>query len=483
MSLKAKTISGLLWTFGQQIGVQGINFIVQIFLARILAPEAFGLIAMLYVFTAIGNSLVDGGMTSSLIRTKELDNRDYSTVFFINIIVSIFVYFVLFISSPLIATFYNQPELSLIIKVYCLVIVIQAFNAVQTTKLTKEMNFKLQMMMQIPATIVAGVCAIFLAKLGYGVWSLVWMHLINTLLFTLQHWIFTKWKPILVFDKVKLKHHFNFGYKLTLSSLLGVLYINTYRILIGKIYSAVQLGYFHQANSLSMFPVNNISKALNKVSYPVFSSLSDNNVRLREAYKQIGIHVSWIICPIMVFLIVFAEPVFYTILTEKWLPAVPYFQILCFSAIFYPHSLYSLNILAAKGRSDLHLKIEVYKKIISILILVGFFKFGVKGIVIAAALGMLSSTIINLYTCSKLLQYQLYKQFGNFLPFLFLSILLALLINHLDNLLGIIDYIDSKLLLLIFNATLFFMIYIVLTILFKMVQVKYFLHNFVKKNY
>lgn len=460
MSLKAKTISGLLWTFGQQIGVQGINFIVQIFLARILAPEAFGLIAMLYVFTAIGNSLADGGMTSSLIRSKELDNRDYSTVFFINVIVSLLVYFVLFISSPLIATFYNQPELSLIIKVYCLVIVIQAFNAVQTTKLTKEMNFKLQMMMQIPATIVAGVCAIFLAKLGYGVWSLVWMHLINTLLFTLQHWIFTKWKPILVIDKAKLKYHFNFGYKLTLSGLVSTIYSNVYRIIIGKFYSTSQLGYYHQANSLSMFPVNNLSKALNKVTYPLFSKLSDQPIKLLEAYKNVSKHVFWIICPIMVYLIVFAEPIFRLLLTDKWLPAVLYFQILSLAAIFYPHSLYSLNILAAKGRSDLHLKIEIYKKVFSLIGLVLFmYLYGIIGVIIASALSMFIHFIFNAYICGKLLNYSIIKQVLAFIPVLLLTISIVGTIKILFD----FFHLKNLILELICSGVVFFGVYILLS--------------------
>lgn len=460
MSLKAKTISGLLWTFGQQIGVQGINFIVQIFLARILAPEAFGLIAMLYVFTAIGNSLADGGMTSSLIRSKELDNRDYSTVFFINVIVSLLVYFVLFISSPLIATFYNQPELSLIIKVYCLVIVIQAFNAVQTTKLTKEMNFKLQMMMQIPATIVAGVCAIFLAKLGYGVWSLVWMHLINTLLFTLQHWIFTKWKPILVIDKAKLKYHFNFGYKLTLSGLVSTIYSNVYRIIIGKFYSTSQLGYYHQANSLSMFPVTNISRALNKVTYPLFSKLSDQPLKLLEAYKNVSKYVFWLICPIMVYLIVFAEPIFRLLLTDKWLPAVIYFQILCAAAVFYPHSLYSLNILAAKGRSDLHLKIEIYKKVFSLIGLVLFmYLYGIIGVIIASALSMFIHFIFNAYICGKLLNYSIIKQVLAFIPVLLLTISIVGTIKILFD----FFHLKNLILELICSGVVFFGVYILLS--------------------
>lgn len=469
MSLKKKTLTGLLWTFGQQVGVQGVNFIVQIILARLLMPEAFGLISMIFVFNAIGNSLVDGGMTSSLIRSKKLDNRDYSTVFFINIGVSLIVYFILFFLSKWISVFYNQPELEYVIKVYCLVIVIQALNAVQTTKLTKEMNFKLQMMMQIPSSVISGICAIILAYYGHGVWSLVWMYIINSSLYAIQCWIFTKWRPSLIFDKEKFKYHFNFGYKLTLSGLLSTLYSNLYRIIIGKFYSANQLGFYHQANSLSMFPVNNITRALNKVSYPLFSKLSDNPVKLLEAYKMISKYIFWIICPIMIYLIIFADHLFRIVLTEKWLPAVPYFQILCLSVIFYPHSMYSLNILAAKGRSDLHLKIEIYKKSIGLIVLVALmYLFGMMGVVIASAISLMIGFVFNSYNCGVLLNYSLLRQILDFIPTLTISVGLGFITKYLILSLNL----GNDIINLVFTMILFGLFYFSTTLSTKVITLK-----------
>lgn len=224
MSLKQKTISGIAWTLGQQVGVQGINFFVQILLARLLVPADFGLIAMVQVFMTIGAALMDGGMTSSLIRTKNADNRDYSTVFYMNIMASILIYGIVFFAAPLIASFFDQPLLTLLVRVYTLSFVIQALVGVQTTKLTKEMNFKLQMYMQLPSTLIGGIVGVVLAYQNYGVWSLVWMQLIMSFLFMIQHWFRSNWKPTLLFDKVKLKEHFGFGYKITLSTLLTTLF-------------------------------------------------------------------------------------------------------------------------------------------------------------------------------------------------------------------------------------------------------------------
>lgn len=469
MSLKAKTISGVFWTFGQQTTVQGINFFIQILLARILLPEAFGVIAMLQVFISIGNSLAEGGMASSLIRVKSPNQTDYSTVFFINIAVSILVYLLLFLSAPFIAEFYREPELSPIVKVYSLIIIVQAFNTVQTTKLTKEMNFKLQMYMQIPSVVISGIVGVILAESGFGVWSLIWMQLVNVFLFTLFHWTFTKWRPRIVVDKESIRYHLNFGYKLTVSGLISTLYSNIYRIIIGKYYSAIQLGFYQQANALSMFPVNNLSKALSKVSYPVFSSLQDDPLKMRSAYLQIGRYLFWIICPLMIFLIVFAKPIFLIVLTEKWLPAVPYFQILSSAAVFYPHSLYSLNILAAKGRTDLHLKIEVYKKVIGLVILLCLLNQGVEGIVIASALGMFSGTLINSYYCGQLINCPIGKQFRHLLPFLLLSGILVGLSYVLDSTF-LTRFLDSVLVQLLILGTLFFGTYVLLSIKFRLVE-------------
>src|SRR5690606_76912 len=299
MSLKKKAINGILWTLGQQIGVQGINFVVQIILARLLKPEAFGLIAMIQVFLAIGVALMDSGMISSLIRTKDADQADYSTVFFINLFSSIIIYLILFFTAPFIASFFEQPLLELIIRVYTLSFIIQALVGVQSARLTKEMNFKLQMYMQIPSSVIGGVVGIILAYQGFGVWSLVWMHLVKTFLFMIQHWFKTKWKPSLIFDKQKFKYHFNFGYKLTLSSLLTALYTNSYTLVIAKMFSATQLGFYNQANTLRMFPIRNLTTALQKVTYPLFSSIQDDNQKLKSVFKRITLLVFFIVYPVM----------------------------------------------------------------------------------------------------------------------------------------------------------------------------------------
>ena len=239
MSLKQKTISGVFWTFSQQFSVQLINFLVQIVLARMLAPAEFGLLAMIAVFNSIGTALMDGGMTASLIRTPKPDNGDYSSVFYTNLFVSIILYIILFVCSPLIATFYKQSALNAIIRVYSISFVVNALVGVQTTRLTKEMRFKTQMAMQIPSVIVGGITGIVLAYYGFGVWSLVWMNLAESILFTAQHWIFSGWYPSLTIDKSKLNDHFRFGYKLTIASISNAIYSNVYNIIIGKYFSVI----------------------------------------------------------------------------------------------------------------------------------------------------------------------------------------------------------------------------------------------------
>ena len=278
MSLKKQAIAGVKWTFVQQFSVQIINFSVQIVLARLLMPEMFGLIAMVVIFISIGQALMDGGMTSSLIRTNNPDQLDYSTVFITNIIMSLVVYGVVFIAAPYIALFYNQEILTNIIRILSLTFVIRALVAVHMAKLTKEMNFKLQMKLQIPSTILASAVGITMAYKGYGVWSLVWLNLVQAISFTVQTLLFMTWRPLLIFNFEKFKYHFNFGYKLTLASLIDVIFNDAYRIIIGKFYSPTTVGFFHQAETLRLFPVQQISAVVGKVTYPLFAKMSDDLV-------------------------------------------------------------------------------------------------------------------------------------------------------------------------------------------------------------
>src|SRR5690606_20983262 len=236
MSLKQKTITGLFWSFTEQFTSKGIGFLVQIVLARILLPDELGLIAMITVFIGIGHSMVDSGMTSSLIRTSNPGQRDYSTVFYINVIVSFVVYGIIYVCAPAIGSFYEQPMLVDLVRVYALIIVIQSFVTVQITRMTKEMNFRIQMIIQVPSIIVGGIVGIILASRGWGVWALVYMALVKTIISTVQYWIYTGWRPDWVFDRQRLWEHFNFGYKLTLAGFINIIFINAYNIVIGKFF-------------------------------------------------------------------------------------------------------------------------------------------------------------------------------------------------------------------------------------------------------
>ncbi|HET7119391.1 MAG TPA: lipopolysaccharide biosynthesis protein, partial [Hanamia sp.] len=280
MSLRKTAISGMIWAFAQQFGTQAIGFFVSIIMARLLLPKEFGLIGMISVFIGIGNSLITSGLTQSLIRTSNANQEDYSTIFYFNLLGSIIIYLVLFFFAPLIAAFFSQPVLINIIRLYCLSFIITAFSEVQLTKLTKEMNFKLQMTITIPSLICSALLGIFLAFKGYGVWSLVWMSLFQSFLSTVQLWFQTGWSPSLVFNIEKFRYHFKFGYKITLSGLLNTIFNNIYQIIIGKFFVAADVGFYTRANSLKQLPVTNISSALNKVTYPLFASIQNDDLRL-----------------------------------------------------------------------------------------------------------------------------------------------------------------------------------------------------------
>ncbi|MGF7231334.1 lipopolysaccharide biosynthesis protein [Arachidicoccus sp.] len=426
MSLKKQAISGLFWTFTQQFSVQAINVIVGIVLARILMPSAFGLIGMLAIFVAIGASLMDSGMTSSLIRTTKADQGDYSTVFFVNLIFSVILYLVIFLCAPWIGDFYRQPILIPIVRVYTISFIIRAFVGVQTTKLTKEMRFKEQMLMQIPSSIVGGVVGIIMAYKGYGVWSLVWMNLVQSFLFTLQHWLFAGWMPSLLIDKTKLKYHFHFGYKLTISGLIDTIYDNIYKVVIGRYFAASELGYYTQAQTLQMLPVGNISTALGKVTYPMFASVKDDNVKLKNAYRKLLHQVAFWVAPMMALAIVVAKPLFIWILTDKWLPAVPYFQILCITGVLYPFHLYNLNILNVKGRSDLFLKLEIIKKIIITAGIIIAIPFGIYGLLIFKVINSIITFGINAYYSGDFINYSGWQQIKEVSPILLISFLIGL---------------------------------------------------------
>jgi O-antigen/teichoic acid export membrane protein len=459
-------LSGLGWSFGQQFSIQLVNLIVQIVLARILLPQAFGLIAILQVFVSIGQTLSDGGMTVSLIRSKRVGQKDYSTVFFMNIAISIAVYLCLFILAPFIARFYHQSPLQDILRVYMLGIIIQSFVSVQTTILNKEMNFKIQMKMQIPSLILGGIAGVLLAYLDYGVWSLVWMYLIRSIIWAGQHWMFTTWRPILYFDRKRFSNHFRFGYRITLSALLNSIFENSYNLIIGKWFSTIELGYYNRAYTFRQLPVENISFALNKVTFPMFASIQNDDDRLKNVYRKLMCQVIFWTSPALILLIIIAIPLFRIVFTEKWLPAVPYFQILCVAGILYPLHSYNLNILNVKGRSDLFLRLEVAKKIFVVFGLICALQYGIYGLLYFQIISSFVAFFINTFYSGKLIKYSCWDQLKDIAPAILCSALIGLTVYVLNQIV-FRAFIIGDFTIIILDTIVFLFLYATISILIR----------------
>jgi O-antigen/teichoic acid export membrane protein len=428
LSLKQKTVSGVLWALLNQFSNQGISFIISIVLARLLMPKDFGLIGMITIFISVGKSLIDSGLTSSLMRKPDADELDFSTIFYTNLAVSVVVYVIVYFSAPFIAAFFREPALVSLARILCLSFIIGAFSSIQNTQLTKKIKFKVLMMVSIPSLIFGGCVGVYMAYKGYGVWSLVGMQLAQSVVSTIQLWIRSKWMPKLVFSMQRLKEHFRFGINLAVSGILEAIFSNLYQIIIGRFFSPALVGYYTRASMLRFLPVTNISNALNKVTYPVFASIQHDDVKLKSAYKKIMQQVIFWVAPILIGMAVVAEPLFRLLFTEKWLPAVPYFQIMCAAGIMYPMHAYNLNILKVKGRSDLYLRLEIIKKIVSVLIaVVSVLQFGIYGLLYSEALWSILGFFINAYYSGRFLNYRAIEQLKDIAPSLLAALVMGVL--------------------------------------------------------
>lgn len=432
MSLKKQAAAGVFWTFAQQFGQQIVLFFVSTILARLLLPEEFGYIGMIAIFVSVGTALLKGGLTQSLIRSKDLEEDDYSTVFYFNLGASILIYVLIYLTAPFVAEFYGYSILTSIIRWYCFSFILFAFSAVQEAKLTKEMNFRVQTIVSLPSVIVGGIVGITLAYAGYGVWSIVWNQLITALLRSIQLWIYSKWSPGLIFNVVKFKEHLNFGYKITLSSLLENIFNNLYVIIIGKYFSAGQVGFYTRADTMKNLPVNNITLALNKVTFPLFAQIQNDDERLKRVYKQLMKMSIYLVAPILVLLIILAEPVFRFLFTEKWLPAVPYFQILCISGFLFPIRGYNANVLLVKGKSDTFLKLTLLDKVLLVLGVIIGIQFGIVGLLYAQVVLSVITFFIYAHHTNKVIGYSAFQQGMDILPIILLSLLPGVLVFIID---------------------------------------------------
>ncbi len=431
-SLRDKTISGVFWSFGQQFGGKGIAILTTVILARLLTPRDFGLIAMLSVFISVSQGISEGGFNQALIQKKNADEEDYSSVFYINLVVSLFLYITLFFCAPLIADFYSQPELIPMTRVLSLVFVINSFSYVQKARLAKEMKFKTLMVIHLPSIIISAIVALTLAYTGFGVWSLVVQQLVQRTAYAVQIWIYAKWKPLWTFNKDKAKGLFSFGSRLMVANVFNKFYNNAYFLVIGKFFATDILGYYKASDSLTKAPTQTIANAIKAVTFPSFSSIQDDNERLKRGYKKAIQLVLFWVCPVMVLAAVMATPLFRLVLTEKWLPAVPYFRILCVIGIIIPLSDFNLDIITVKGRSDLFLKLNIVKKIILTIGIIATFPFGIWPLLIFQVCYKIFVYFFNGYFTGGYINYPVKEQLIDVIPIIGLSLGMGLLVFGLD---------------------------------------------------
>jgi O-antigen/teichoic acid export membrane protein len=420
-SLKNKTITGMFWSFSDLISKQGINFLIQVILARLLLPKDFGIIGMITVFIAISNSVIDSGFSSALIREKKVSQEDYSTVFYFNLVIAVVMYIVLFFSADAISSFFNEPQLVAILKVLALI---------QRTMLVKKIDFKTQTRINVISSITSGIIGIAFACLGYGVWSLVIRMLSMQFILSLLLCLSNKWIPSLVFKMDSFKRLFGFGWKLLVSGLINTLYKNIYYVIIGKSFSAIELGYYSNAQKIRDTASQSITMSVQKVSYPVLSSINGENERLRLGYKKIIKNSVFITFPMMIGLAAVANPLINLLFGANWVASIPYFQVLCFAGMLFPLHAINLNILQVKGRSDLFLGLEVIKKVIGVtsIGIVLYFKLGIMGLLWTAVLNSYIAYFINSYFSAELLSYSTKEQIKDITPIFIVSILMGTLV-------------------------------------------------------
>lgn len=425
-------IVNFFWRFAERCGAQLVQFIVSIILARLLAPEVYGTISLITVFTTILNVFVDSGMGNALIQKKNADDLDFSTVFFFNVSMCSMLYILMFFAATGIAKFYNDVSLVPVIRVLSLTLVISGIKNVQQAYVSRTMQFKRFFFATLGGTIGAAIIGIFMAYHGLGVWALVFQQIFNATVDTIILWVTVKWKPKKMFSFTRLKELFSYGWKLLASSLIDTVYNNVRQLIIGRMYSASDLAYYNRGKQFPDLLITNINTSIDSVLLPTMSREQDDKERVKAMTRRAIKTSTYIMAPVMMGLTFCGTPLIRFILTDKWLPCVPFMQIFCITSMFYPIHTANLNAIKAMGRSDIFLKLEVIKKVIGIAFLVSTMWFGVMAMAYSLLVIGIISQIINSWPNKKLLNYGYLEQLKDILPGICLAVGMGLCINMIQ---------------------------------------------------
>jgi O-antigen/teichoic acid export membrane protein len=414
-----------MWKFLERGGVQGLQFVISIILARLLLPEDYGILALVVIFITIANVFIQSGLNTALIQKKTVDQVDYSSVFFLSLGIATSLYVLLYFVAPFIARFYDNQSLVSVLRVLALTLFPGAFNSIQNAIVSRTMQFKRLFYSSIGAGIISGVVGISLAYMGYGIWALVFQQLINQVCITLILWFTVKWRPTLQFSLERVKVLFSFGWKLLVSSLIDTTYRDLRSLIIGKVYTPAMLGYYNRGEQFPKLVISNINGSIQSVMLPALAAHQDYADRVKSMMRRSIVTSSFIVFPMMVGLAVVAEPLVILLLTEKWLPSVPFLQIFCASFALWPIHTANLQAINAMGRSDIFLKLEIIKKVLGLAILAASLPFGVYFLALSQIVSGIISSFINAYPNKELLNYGYGEQVKDILPSLGLSLFMG----------------------------------------------------------
>ena len=428
-SLKYKTKKGLYWKFFDQFMGYGMQFIVGIFMARMLSPSDYGITALPAVFMAVAGVFISGGFGSALVRKETLTEEDLSTAFFYSIVVGVVCYIILFFASPYIAEFYNTPILKSLIRVTALGFLWGPLGTPQSVILNRRLDFKNPARISVVNKIVGAVVGISMAYLGYGLWALVFSGLISSLIGLLQTWWVVKWLPKAPFSKESFKYLWNYGNKMMGVSLLYTLYGNIVPVLLGKFGGTIDLGNYNRASGYASMPSSNIAGVITGVSFPVLSKMQDDDERLAYNYRKMIKVSSFVVFPVMMLLSALAYPIVITMVTVKWEACVTLLQIMCFTYMFQPMQILNVSLLNVKGRTDLSLKLEIVKKVVGAIVFIyAAINFSLEMLCVTDFLYTMFALVCNTYSTGKLINVGYFKQIKDILPSLVLGLLMFILV-------------------------------------------------------
>ena len=430
-SLKDKTVRGVGWSAADTFLAQGVSFIVGLVLARLLTPEEYGLIGIVAVFTTVMLGIVDSGFSNALIRKKDVTNKDYNTLFFFNLIVSVALFALLFVCAPLIAKFFDRPQLVDLVRVMGIVLILQALSIVQNTILTKRIDFKTKTKASVISAVLSGVIGIAMAYMGFGVWSLVAQQLSRQLVYTICLWILNKWWPRIKLSIESLKYMWGFGWKLLVSGLLDNIWKELYQVVVGKFYSSAVLGQYTRATQYAGLLSSNITSIVQRVTYPVLSEVQGDKERMVRGYRRIIKVTMFITAILMLSMGAVSEPLIYCLIGSQWHEAATYLPFICISMSLYPLHAINLNMLQVQGRTDIFLVLEILKKVIAVVpICLGIF-VSIYWMLIGSLCAGILCFFLNSYYTGRSLGYSSWMQLKDIAPSYGIAFLIAISVYFL----------------------------------------------------